>query len=137
VNGFADIAGTRFRAVGAQFTVSKKLGANSETAVRIVSGSLGGTGAGDYFVDGGKLKPFAADKTKAVASYLAAAAREAQINVERAAYLASRKTPPPGYDAGSLSSAAATASARRADLFNRALYQNISRETGDAIRDNH
>lgn len=134
VNGYVTIAGVRFRAVGAEFTVSKKLGANDDTAVRIISGTLSGTGGGDYTIQSRALAPIKPTSATAFANYLTAAEDEGRIKAGNAAYEAARITPPARFDSAALAAATKIATDRRNKLFNRGLPREINAEQLQSIQ---
>jgi hypothetical protein len=135
-SGTVDIDGSSFQAHDANFTVAKKLDSSSETAVHIESGSLGGSGPGNYIMDGGSLKAVASGSKAATLhpQYLAAAKKEGALSVERAAYRASSNRSAPGGLDAELSSAAARATELRHELFNRETVREIIKQTTDAVR---
>ncbi|HUB68054.1 MAG TPA: FecR domain-containing protein [Candidatus Methylacidiphilales bacterium] len=134
-SGVVILDGVTMQAAGADFTVAKKLDSSSETAVHIASGRLGGTGPGDYVMEGGRLKPVDPSKASIHPQYLAAAKREGALSVERAALRASsNRVAPRGLDAA-LSAAAARATALREELFNRETAREVNKQVTGALID--
>ena len=132
--GTVRIDGVSFRAADADFTVAKLVDSSSETAVHISSGTLGGTGPGDYLMDGGKLQRVAAGSKAATIhpQYLAAAKLEGRLNVERAADRATNRAF--GAEA-ELENATAEATRLRKELFTRETVREINKQTVQSIQD--
>ena len=126
--GTVVLEGNSFHASNANFTVAKQLDASGETAVHIGSGTLGGTGPGDYLLDGGTLKAVAAGSKAAGyhPQYLAAAQVEGALSVERAA---DRAANIPFTRQAALNTAADEATRLRKLLFTRETIRETVKQT--------
>lgn len=129
--GTVVIDGKPFRAVDADFTVAKLRDSSQETAVHIASGTLSGTGSGDYVMDGGDLTKVTGKAVAIHPQYLAAAQEEGRLSVERAADEASNRTF--GRDS-ELRKATAEATRLRKLLFTRETVREINKQTVQAVQ---
>ena len=132
-SGTVLIGGHTFRAASAGFSVAKLQGSDSEIAVRITSGSLGGNPPGSYVLEGGKLVTVTGKAATIHPQYLEAAQKEGALNVQRAADRASNR--PFGQDA-ELKSATAEATKLRHELFNRNTDREINKQVTQEIIEN-
>ncbi len=131
VSGSFLLNGRSYLGSGIQVAVAKAKGGVGTAAVKISGGSLGGTGAGSYLMEGGTLSPVAPDLASTHGQYLGAADREGTLNVQRQVTAASGRPVPPALDAN-LAAAAREATALRQKLFARRVIRDAAQ---DAARD--
>ena len=118
VSGTFLVNGRQFSGSDLNFEVAKSRGAAGPAAVRVISGAIGASGPGSYFMTGGALHPV--DKKTAVTHgmYLIAAHDEAVLNVKRESLVASGRNVP-----AKLDQQLAVAVARATEIRNRLFAQ--------------
>jgi hypothetical protein len=136
VTGNFQINGRAYAGTGVRVEVAKARGGPGMAAVRVVSGTLGGTGPGSFIMEGAALSPVEPERAALHGRYLAAAGREGMLHVQRQGLAASGRPVPAALDA-SLAEAAREATALRQQLFARRVIRDAAQEAArDATRSN-
>lgn len=136
VSGNFEINGRSYSGSGVQVAVAKARGGAGSAAVRISGGSLGGTGAGNFIMEGGTLSPVSAELAPVHGDYLGAASREGSLQVRRQVLVANGRPVPAALDT-SLAQAAKEANDLRQRLFARRAIRDAAQEAArDATRSN-
>lgn len=134
VSGNFEINGRSYSGNGVQVAVAKARGGAGSAAVRISGGSLGGTGAGNFIMEGGNLSPVSAQLAPVHGQYLGAAGREGSLQVSRQVLVANGRPVPASLDSN-LAQAAREANELRQRLFARRAIRDAAQEAArDATR---
>jgi hypothetical protein len=120
VSGSFTLNGKSYSGSGVNLQVAKGKG-DSMAAVRVSGGSVGGAGSGSYIMDGGKLVPVDPSQATLHSSYLNAAQREGQLNVQIKSGA--------GGSQAQLDQAAAAATELRKRLFQRKVVRDTVKDT--------